>query len=79
MHALMYMHTNIFFLHKQPERISFVLEYLLKSLLSSSRECDVDLTAAVSILSLVVMKFGNQTVEGSISEVSILHKRKDKS
>ena len=79
MHALMYMHTNIFFYHKQLEHISFVLECLLKSLLSSSRECDVDLTAAVSILSRVVMKFGNQIVEGSISEVSILHKRKDKS
>ena len=41
----------------------------MNNLLSSSRECDVNLTAAVSILSLVVMNFGNQTVEKPIIEV----------
>ena len=51
-----------------------VLQQLI-NLLSFSQECDVNLTAAVSILSLVVMNFGNQTVERRISEVHI--RRKD--
>jgi hypothetical protein len=46
----------------------WVLQQLIY-LLSSSRECDVNLTAVVSTLSLMVMKFGDQTVEQSISEV----------
>ena len=51
------------------ERYTTLVLQQLNSLLSSSPECDVNLTAAVSILSLVVMKFGYQTIEQSISEV----------
>ena len=39
------------------------------NLLSTLQECKVNLTAVASILSLVVMNFGNQTVEQPISEV----------
>ena len=46
----------------------------LNNFLNTLREYDVNLTVAVSILSLAVMNFGNQTVEQPISEV---HRRKD--
>jgi hypothetical protein len=46
----------------------------LNNLLNFSRECDVNLTAVASTLSLVVMKFCNQTVEPPVSEVC---KKKD--
>ena len=48
-----------------------MLEYLNSSL-SSSRKCDVNLMAAVSILNIVVMNFGNQIIDRVTSDVSIL-------
>ena len=47
---------------------SLALESLNTSL-NSIQECDVNLTAAVSVLSLVVNGYGEQIVEQSISMV----------
>jgi hypothetical protein len=71
-------HTNIIIISSctknLDEQYTVLVLQQLNNLLNSSRECDVNLTAVASILSLVVMEFGNQTVERSISEV---RKKKD--
>ena len=79
-------HYIILFFHRKQTLIRggntrLVLQYLNSSL-SSSRECDVNLTTAVSILCFVVINVGNQTVDRATSDISILMilcKRNDKS
>jgi hypothetical protein len=79
------LYTHVYVSHNNITSFSFCAQALdeqytilmlqqLIYLLSSSRECDVNLRAAVSTLSLAVINFGDQTVEKAVSEV---HKRKD--